>query len=194
MQQREKCSTQERNLHLNKKFYFFFFFFFFLPCSWAAPAAYGGSQARGPTGAVAASLCQSHSNAGSEPCLRCTPQLTATPDPKPTEQGQGPNPQPHGSKSDSLATEPRLELPKNFTFLLKQQHIWWKSVRDRLWKVNKATWMYIRPAITLWGFTNTSFSHMKIKCRHHKILRIKIKLKKIMKIICNHATENSHPS
>ena len=34
--------------------------------SWAAPAAHGGSQARGPIGAVATGLCQSHSNAGSE--------------------------------------------------------------------------------------------------------------------------------
>ena len=48
--------------------------------SWAAPAAYGGSQARGPIGAVATSLRQSHSNAGSEPRLQPTPQLTATPD------------------------------------------------------------------------------------------------------------------
>ena len=46
-----------------------------------APAAYGGSQARGPIGAVATGLSQSHSNAGSEPCLGPTPQLTATPDP-----------------------------------------------------------------------------------------------------------------
>ena len=49
--------------------------------SWAAPAAYGGSQARGRIGAVATSLRQSHSNAGSEPRLQPTPQLTATPDP-----------------------------------------------------------------------------------------------------------------
>ena len=49
--------------------------------SWAAPAAYGGSQARGRIRAVAASLCQSHSNAGSEPRLQPTPQLMATPDP-----------------------------------------------------------------------------------------------------------------
>ena len=48
--------------------------------SWAAPAAYGGSQARGPIGAVATGLRQSHSNAGSEPRLQPTPQLTATPD------------------------------------------------------------------------------------------------------------------
>ena len=48
--------------------------------SWAAPAAYGGSQARGPIGAVATGLRQRHSNAGSEPHLQPTPQLTATPD------------------------------------------------------------------------------------------------------------------
>ena len=44
----------------------------------ASPTAYGGSQARGPIGAVAAGLHQSHSNAGSKPSLQPTPQLTAT--------------------------------------------------------------------------------------------------------------------
>ena len=73
------------------------FFFCLFAISWAAPVAYGGSQTRGPIGAVAASLHQSHSNLGSEPPLQPTPQLTATPDPQPTEQGQGSNPQPHGS-------------------------------------------------------------------------------------------------
>ena len=48
--------------------------------SWAAPTACGDSQAKGPVGAVAASLRQSHSNAGSELRLQPTPQLTATPD------------------------------------------------------------------------------------------------------------------
>ena len=43
--------------------------------------AYGGSQARGLIGAVAAGLRQSHSNVGSEPDLRPTPQLTAMPGP-----------------------------------------------------------------------------------------------------------------
>ena len=43
--------------------------------------AYGGSQARGPIGAVAASLRQSHSNVGSEPSLQPTPQLLAMTDP-----------------------------------------------------------------------------------------------------------------
>ena len=36
---------------------------------------------RGATGGVAASLHHGHSNAGSEPHLRLTPQLLATPDP-----------------------------------------------------------------------------------------------------------------
>ena len=48
--------------------------------SWAAPAAYGGSQARGLIRAIATGLRQSHSNAGSEPRLQPTTQLTATPD------------------------------------------------------------------------------------------------------------------
>ena len=43
--------------------------------------AYGGSQARGQIGAIVAGLHQSHSNVGSEPRLRPTPQLTAMPDP-----------------------------------------------------------------------------------------------------------------
>ena len=60
-------------------FYLFIFCFFFI--SLAAPAACGGSQARGRIGAVATGLLQSHSNAGSEPSLQPTAQLTATPDP-----------------------------------------------------------------------------------------------------------------
>ena len=58
-------------------FFFFFFFFHFR----AAPAVYGGSQARGRIGAVDTSLHHSHGNVGSEPRLRPTAQLTATPDP-----------------------------------------------------------------------------------------------------------------
>ena len=63
--------------------YFEFFFFFcpFFAISWAAPSAYGGSHARGQIRAIATGLHQSHSNEGSEPRLRPTPQLTATPDP-----------------------------------------------------------------------------------------------------------------
>ena len=50
----------------------FFFFLVFLAISWATPAVYGDSQDRGPNGAVAASLHQSHSNAGSEPSVTYT--------------------------------------------------------------------------------------------------------------------------
>ena len=62
----------------NSPTYIFFGLFAF---SKAAPMAYGGSQARGPVGAVAASLHHSHSNAGSEAHLGLTPQLMAMPDP-----------------------------------------------------------------------------------------------------------------
>ena len=54
---------------------FLFFFFCLFAISWAAPDAYGGSQARGQIGAVATGLHQSHSNVGSEPPLQTTPQL-----------------------------------------------------------------------------------------------------------------------
>ena len=57
-----------------------FFATFFLLLG-AIPAAHGGSQARGLIRAVAAGLCQSHSNAESEPNMQPTPQLPATPDP-----------------------------------------------------------------------------------------------------------------
>ena len=57
-----------------------FFFVVFCPFR-VTPVAYGDSQARGRIGAVAAGLCQSHSNARSKPCPRPTPQLTATRDP-----------------------------------------------------------------------------------------------------------------
>ena len=61
--------------------YLFIYLFSLFAFSRATPVAYGGSQARGIIGAVAASLCQSHSNAGSEPHLQPIPQLMATPDP-----------------------------------------------------------------------------------------------------------------
>ena len=66
-------------LYIFLSFYFIFlglfiylFIYFFLR---AAPTAYGGSQARGLMGTVAASLLHSHSNARSELCLQPTPQL-----------------------------------------------------------------------------------------------------------------------
>ena len=46
-------------------FIYLFFIFCLFAFSRASHAAYGGSQARGPIGAAAVSLRQSHSNAGS---------------------------------------------------------------------------------------------------------------------------------
>ena len=79
--------TQLFNLFFNFYLFIYFIIFYFFVCSfglfaisWAAPAAYGGSRARGRIGAVAASLRQCHSNAGSEPRLPPPPQLMAMPD------------------------------------------------------------------------------------------------------------------
>ena len=47
----------------------------------AAPVAYGGSQARGRNGAIAAGLYHRHGNARSKPCLQPTPQLMVMLDP-----------------------------------------------------------------------------------------------------------------
>ena len=55
-------------------------FFCLFTFSRAALVAYGGSQARGPIGAIATGLRQSHSNSGSELRLQPTPQLRVTPD------------------------------------------------------------------------------------------------------------------
>ena len=55
--------------------------FFFLVFFRATPAAYGGSQAKGQIGAVAASLHHSYSNATSEPCLQTTLKRMTMPDP-----------------------------------------------------------------------------------------------------------------
>uniref|UniRef100_A0A8D1UP65 Uncharacterized protein n=1 Tax=Sus scrofa TaxID=9823 RepID=A0A8D1UP65_PIG len=84
-------------IYREKTIILFYYFFCLFAFSRAVPTANGGSQARGLIGAVATSLRQSHSNAGSESRLQPTPQFRTTPDPYPTEQGQGSNPQPHGS-------------------------------------------------------------------------------------------------
>ena len=65
------------NIKTDIKYIFFCLFAF----STAAPTTYGGFQAKGPVGAVATSIHQSHSNAESKPHLQPTPQLMATPDP-----------------------------------------------------------------------------------------------------------------
>ena len=59
---------------------FFFVVVVIVTISWAAPVAYGGSQARGRIGAVATGLHQSQGNTGSEPHLQPATQLTSMPD------------------------------------------------------------------------------------------------------------------
>ena len=69
-------------ISIDSLIYLYFILFYYLILLFrAAPAAYGGSQARGPIGAVTAGLCHSHSNARVELRLRPTPQLTAMLDP-----------------------------------------------------------------------------------------------------------------
>ena len=64
--------------------------------------ACGSSKGSGGIRAVVASLRHSHSNAGPEPHLQPTAQLTVAPDPWPIEWGQGSNPTPHGYRLGSL--------------------------------------------------------------------------------------------
>ena len=54
------------SLRVDSKNFFFFFLLVFLLFIGPLPKAYGGSQARGRIGDVAAGLGQSHSNARSE--------------------------------------------------------------------------------------------------------------------------------
>ena len=76
MQERKRVRTETHFV-----FIYLFIYFCLFAISWAAPTAYGGSQARGQSGAVAAGLHHSHSNTRSELHLQPTAQLTATPDP-----------------------------------------------------------------------------------------------------------------
>ena len=57
-----------KNQIINICFFIFYFIYLFLLFR-AIPTAYGGSQARGLIGSIAASLHHSHSKAGSEPHL-----------------------------------------------------------------------------------------------------------------------------
>ena len=66
---------------LDSVFPYAFFCCCLFAISGAAPAAYGGSQARGRNRGAATGLQQGHSNAGSEPRLQPAPQLTAASDP-----------------------------------------------------------------------------------------------------------------
>ena len=103
---KERRERNEGSSAKNMRVYVSFFFFFCIfAISWAALAAYGGSQARGLIGPLAAGLRHSHSNTGSEPHLQPTPQLVATLDPEPTSKARD---QTHNLRVlvDSSTTEP----------------------------------------------------------------------------------------
>ena len=77
-QELEQC---EKDLKVGFLFWGFFFVFVFVWLFRATPTTYGGSQARGRIRVVAADLCHSHSNTGSEMHLQPTPLLAAMLDP-----------------------------------------------------------------------------------------------------------------
>ena len=60
----EREESQSVSLNISSFLFFFFNFNFYFFS--ATPATYGGSQARGLIGAIAADLCQSHSNTRSK--------------------------------------------------------------------------------------------------------------------------------
>ena len=80
-------STMETLKSLSQKWYFFssvdmhFYHFIYFFIFKATPATFGSSLGRGQIRATAAGLHHSHSNARSEPRLKLTPQLKATPHP-----------------------------------------------------------------------------------------------------------------
>ena len=74
-----KHIKQRRKVSISYRKYIFFFVFFFA-ISLGRFRGIWRFQARGRIRAVAPGLHQSHSNSGSEPRRRPTPQLTATPD------------------------------------------------------------------------------------------------------------------
>ena len=62
--------------------YIYIYIYYYYYCLFrAAPAAYGGSQARSQIGAVVAGLHHSYSNAGSKLHQQPTPQFMAMPGP-----------------------------------------------------------------------------------------------------------------
>ena len=106
--------------------------FFLFWSFWATPTACGRSQARGQIRAAAAGLCHNHSNAGSKPCLRPTPQLAAMLGPSSTERGQGLNLHPHRDNARSLTHWATTGTPESIKFWHEESNGNWglSSQRD----------------------------------------------------------------
>ena len=118
MVQFELNGTDWNRSLFQKGFKFLSFFFVF---SRAVPVAYGGSQARGLIGAVAAGLC--HSHVRSELRLWPTPQLMATSNP--LTYGARIEPATSWFLVGFVSTEPQWELLswKHFKFIMSKPSI-----------------------------------------------------------------------
>ena len=110
-------------------FFFFCLFLSFFAISWDTPVAYGGSQARGLIGAVAAGLRQSHSNTRSKPYLRPTPH-TAHGNARSLTHWMRPGIKPEFSwiLVRFVTAEPQWELPWCVFLFLCQCHAVWMTV------------------------------------------------------------------
>ena len=103
------------------------FYFFGLLSFRVAPVAYGGSQARGWTGAVVTSLRHSHSNAGSELCLRPAPVAHGNSASLTHRVRPGIKPTSSWMLVGSLTTEPWGDLPCRLPSLLCFWDSWCQS-------------------------------------------------------------------
>ena len=83
----------------------------FLCCCWLYPWHVEVPRLRVQSELQLPAYTTAHGNAGSEPCLWPTPQLTATPGPWPTERGQGSNPATSWLLVGFISAVPRQELP-----------------------------------------------------------------------------------
>ena len=99
--------TENRRGRLNRVGFFFFLFFLAFRVT---PSTYGGSQARGRNGAVAAAYARATAMLDLSRIFDLHPSLWQCWILNPLSEARDKNPKPHGSWSDLLTTEPRREL------------------------------------------------------------------------------------
>ena len=89
--------------------------------------AHGGSQARDPIRAAAANPHHSHSNAGSQPYLQPTLQLTTMPDPLTYRVRPGIEPTSSWISVGFITAEPQLELRNVLSMIVTKMLNTWTS-------------------------------------------------------------------
>ena len=113
--------------------------------------AYGSSQSRDRIQATAANLCHSHSNTGSESCLRPTPQLRATLDTLTHRARPRIEPVSSWMLVRFISTEPQQELQEytlnNFTYIWNILNTYLQSRR----KIPPAWFLFFRIALAILG-------------------------------------------